>query len=398
MFDLLRTVISWSSLLIAIPLVLYFLVLTIAALFAKRGGQQQTKEESGGTPQQLRIAVLVPAHNETLLIEETVHAILNQDYPKADFSLTVIADNCNDDTAEKARAAGANVIERHSDPGKGQALNCALEQLLAESWDAFLIVDADSLLHKQGLVAIRDTMAAGAEVVQLRYGIRNPTASIRARSAELGLASFNGIRPAGRTALGMSSSIFGNGFCISRPALEQVPYMAHSIVEDLEYHILLLKAGIKAHFTDAASVSAQMPTGAKDSQPQRVRWERGRIAMIKQYAKGLLKQTLKGNRYAAEGLVDVIMPPASMVALSCIIPLLAGHTIERTLALVLMTLLGLHFIVAAWRYGSISGLARIGLYLPWYITWKTGVIAHSLLTQKNLPWIRTTRHDNKDSH
>lgn len=394
MLDLLRTSISWVSLLLATPLVIYFLVLTLACLFTSRGNRKGTAELA---TKQRRIAVLVPAHNESLLIEETVAAILEQDYPREHFSLTVIADNCNDDTATKARTAGANVIERHEDPGKGQALNCALEQLLQQPWDAFLIVDADSLLHKQGLAAIDQAMTNGAPVVQLRYGIRNAEASIRARSAELGLASFNGIRPAGRTALGMSSSIFGNGFCISREALEQVPYMAHSIVEDLEYHILLLKGGFRVHFSDAACVYAQMPTGAEDSQPQRVRWERGRIAMIQQYASGLWRQMLRGNKLAAEGFVDVIMPPSSLIALACLIPLLLGPGGERVWAMTLIGLLGFHFLVAAWRYGSVPGLLRISLYLPWYISWKTFVIIRSLITQKNLPWIRTTRHKNTDS-
>ena len=57
-----------------------------------------------------RLAVLVPAHNESTGLLPTLADIRGQLLPGD--RLVVIADNCTDDTAAVARAGGAEVIER----------------------------------------------------------------------------------------------------------------------------------------------------------------------------------------------------------------------------------------------------------------------------------------------
>ena len=51
--------------------------------------------------------VLVPAHDEATLIARCVGSLKAQTYPADLYELIVIADNCTDDTAAVARAAGA---------------------------------------------------------------------------------------------------------------------------------------------------------------------------------------------------------------------------------------------------------------------------------------------------
>src|SRR5205809_2806425 len=60
--------------------------------------------------------------------------------------IVVIADNCRDRTAEIARAAGVQCLERDApqDPGKPRAIAWALGQLPVRSHDAVVIVDADT--------------------------------------------------------------------------------------------------------------------------------------------------------------------------------------------------------------------------------------------------------------
>jgi len=55
-----------------------------------------------------RIAVVIPAHNEEAAIAETIRSIRSQVEP--DDSVLVVADNCSDATAERAREAGAEVL------------------------------------------------------------------------------------------------------------------------------------------------------------------------------------------------------------------------------------------------------------------------------------------------
>src|ERR1700722_7168764 len=72
----------------------------------------------------LKFDVIVPAHNEVAVIERTVASLKKIDWPAGRFRVWVVADNCNDSTADLARAAGAHVLERHDLVlrGKGYAL------------------------------------------------------------------------------------------------------------------------------------------------------------------------------------------------------------------------------------------------------------------------------------
>ncbi len=205
-----------------------------------------------------------------------------------------------------------------------------------------------------------------------------------------------GLRPAGKTALGLSCSISGNGFCISSQTLIKVPYLAHSIVEDIEYHLHLLAEDIKVVFTDRTSAPSQMPVTAAASKSQRVRWEQGRMLMIKKHAGPLLRRTLSGDWNAFEGLLDVLTPPASLIVLPLAAALLLGDSTVRLLALLMFVLLGGHYLLASWRYGSLLGLFRVALFLPWYITWKTYVVLVSLIKRQHSGWVRTSRHQADD--
>ena len=83
---------------------IYFAVTSLAGvLFCKR-------RERAKMPPQKRIAAIIPARNEALVIGKLVETLLKQDYPKALFDIYVVPNNCNDDTEDVARAAGAKIL------------------------------------------------------------------------------------------------------------------------------------------------------------------------------------------------------------------------------------------------------------------------------------------------
>lgn len=389
MIEYSRLIISWIALLLAAIPIIYILIISLAALFPQR--------KKRDIDDKTKIAIIIPAHNEKLLIETTVECALKQQYPRDLFEVFVIADNCTDNTAELARKAGAQLIERHEKPGKGQALHHAFSLLLAQQWEAFLVIDADCSLQGKALKAINCEFSQGAKVLQLLDSILNPDVNNRTRSMQMGMASFNGLRPKGRMALGLSCGFFGNGFCLSKTVLQKVPYLAHSIVEDLEYHILLLKNGYKVKLVDDGIAAAQAPLATEDSTTQRTRWEVGKVLMIRQYAGELFKNAFAGRRWAWEAISEVMMPPSSLLVLLCLLPLTFGYFNERIIASSLLLIMVLHYALASYQYGSLKNFIRICAYVPWYILWKTIVVAKSLTQMKSLSWIRTQRHKSHDN-
>ena len=110
----------------------YLLLSTVAAYFFKK--------ESSIENRFLNIGVLISAYNEENGIALAIKDILASNYPSDRITIFVVADNCTDRTAEKARNAGALVFERFNSVsrGKGQALDWFLKNC-KESYSLSLI-------------------------------------------------------------------------------------------------------------------------------------------------------------------------------------------------------------------------------------------------------------------
>jgi glycosyltransferase involved in cell wall biosynthesis len=88
------------------------------------------------------VAVLIPAHNEELVIEESLAAIMAL-VPCA--NIHVVSDGSTDRTVELAAAAGARVMTTPKNMGKAGALELAIRKFgLTEKYAAVMLLDADT--------------------------------------------------------------------------------------------------------------------------------------------------------------------------------------------------------------------------------------------------------------
>jgi len=121
------------------------------------------------------VAALVPAWNEEKFIAATIDGLRSQTRPPD--LIVVIANNCTDDTAGAARAAGAEVIEMPRNPHrKAGALNYGIETLLASlaDKDRIFVMDADTVVVPRWFELANAVMDANPRaVVSGRYACRN---------------------------------------------------------------------------------------------------------------------------------------------------------------------------------------------------------------------------------
>lgn len=375
-----------------LPLLAELLVLTVAALFpAVRTRDEIVRSEI------FPLCVLVPAYNEEALIGRCIRSIL----ASAGFGteVLVVAHNCSDATAAEAKAAGARVLVLN-DParrGKGWALKHGFAAVLAGPSRAVLVIDADSVISPDLVEAVRKRFLRGARALQCRYEVYNSEDNWRTNLMTLSLRAFNVIRPRGRERLGLSAGIFGNGFALRRDVITRIPYGAYSVVEDLEYHLALLQAGIRVEFVDTATVRGEMPVTAKGARAQRARWEGGRLHIMKQWAPRLFSRLLRGRVILLEPLLDLLaLPISSEVSLLLIAACLPVGWL-RWYALGGFAVLLLHIAAASVGGPGLWRTAKALLVAPAHVLWKFLIFPEIWRTSRaNAVWVRTSRESPVD--
>jgi cellulose synthase/poly-beta-1,6-N-acetylglucosamine synthase-like glycosyltransferase len=342
----------------------------------------------------VRLFALVPAHNEELLIERCVRSLLASGAEEG-IEVIVVADNCTDSTAAVASKAGAQVLVRTDAEhrGKGQALRCGFREAFARGASAVLVVDADSVVSSNLAPVVRQYLEAGSGAVQCRYRVMNQDSGVRSRLMDLAFLGFNVLRPLGRYKLGMSAGILGNGFALTREVLEAVPYVADSIVEDLEYHIHLVRAGYRVEFAEEASVFGEMPSGRGAASTQRARWEGGRLRMLLEWFPRLAGDLGRARMRCAEPLLELATAPlAYHVLLVAMLFGVAGSASFRYYALLQAAIVCLHVIAAASLSEAFPGNLTTLLAAPFYLIWKLTLIPRTLLASRpETRWVRTGR-------
>ena len=115
------------------------------------------------------VSLIIAAHNEQEVIEAKVENALALDYPRERLELIVACDGCTDATAERASAAGAEIVLELERGGKVRAQDAAVERSHA-SIVAFS--DANALWEKDALRLLLDAFAdprVGYACGQVRY-------------------------------------------------------------------------------------------------------------------------------------------------------------------------------------------------------------------------------------
>ena len=349
-----------------------------------------------------RLAVIVPAHNESGIIRKALESVRPQ-LGQGD-RLVVVADNCTDDTARIAADFGAEVIERYDESrrGKGYALDAGVRYLDREPPGLVIIVDADCEVAPEAIERIARVSASTARPVQALYLMTAPASSgAMAAIAEFAWIVKNLVRPLGFLRLGLPCQLMGTGMAFPWAVIRAAPLASGHLVEDLRLGLDLARLGRPALFCPEAVVRSRFPAGAENTRSQRVRWEHGHLGTILSEAPRLLWAGLRGNGSGSLALgLDLAVPPLALLALSivglfalCAIHALVTSSIGPVVAAGAIALLFAAAIGVAWlRFGreilSFSGLLFAFAYacrkIPLYVRFVVG---------RQVEWVRSKRDE-----
>ena len=271
-----------------------------------------------------KFAILIPARNESKVIEQLLISIEEQNYDKNLLKTYVIVESEDDPTCDIAkRYANTEVfVRRHlENKGKGHALDEVVTEIFSrgEEYDAFFIFDADNVLDKNYIKEMNNAFDAGYEIALGYRNSKNWDDGWVASSSALTFSMINTFQNKCRSRFTKNVIISGTGFYVSKNVLKKAGgWKFFELTEDYELSMYAALNNVKATYNEYAEFYDEQPKKLKVSWNQRLRWVKGFSKVSKKYRKKLVKSLIydKQNRLCKFEYVVSVLPIVVMLAVS----------------------------------------------------------------------------------
>lgn len=236
------------------------------------------------------VSILVPAHNEAIVLTQTIRSLLGLDYPRNRYEIIVINDNSSDESAkvlaqllqqtDNDRLKVINTDHRTGGKGKSNALNIGLRHAKGS---VISVYDADNTPEKKALKYLVATLLTddrnGAVIGKFRT--LNKLATLLTRFINIETLAFQWMAQAGRQQLLHLCTIPGTNYVIRRDALDAIGgWDVKALAEDTEISFRLYENGLKIRFQPLAVTWEQEPQTLDVWFHQRTRWVKGNIYVV----------------------------------------------------------------------------------------------------------------------
>lgn len=229
-----------------------------------------------------KYAVIVAARNEENVIGNLIESVRMQNYPEDMLDIFVVADNCTDNTAKIARELGAVCYERFDNDHrtKGYALQylveCIRRDYGIDSYEGYILFDADNLLAPDYLERMNDAFDAGEKIVTSYRNTKN--FGDNWISASYGVHWLRTVRNEHRprSLFHLATRIQGTGFLFSHELIED-GWNWVSLTEDRAFCADAVAKGYKISYNHDAIFYDEQPTSIKIAMRQRIRWAKGHL-------------------------------------------------------------------------------------------------------------------------
>lgn len=262
-------------------LLMFYSVVTIAGLFYRLNYKKP--KELDVYPS---VALLIPAHNEGIVIESTLRAMGRLKYP-GKLDIYLLDDNSVDDTADIAKEFSRIFSHIHYIPvpsgepkGKSRVLNYGLSISVSEY---FIVYDADNEPEPDALLKLvekaESTKNAAGAVGYVKT--KNMETNSLTRMIGLEFQVFQLLMQCGRWALLKLGSLAGTNMLLRRSVLEEMGgYDVYALAEDAELTVRITAAGYLLPVVPDSWTWEQEPERLKTFIKQRTRWLTGNIYLL----------------------------------------------------------------------------------------------------------------------
>ncbi|MFK2826438.1 glycosyltransferase [Bacillus sp. B190/17] len=244
-----------------------------------------------------KVSILIPAHNEEVVIEDTIKSMIRLNYPKDKLEVIVINDNSSDLTGsiiddyakQYSFIQAVHTKPPHAGKGKSGALNQGIKHSTGE---IIVVYDADNTPEPDAIhylaLGLKNDEKAGAMVGKFR--VVNANKNLLTRLINIETLTFQWLAQAGRWFWFKMTTIPGTNFAIRRSILEELGgWDEKALSEDTELSIRVYNLGYYIRFFPAAVTWEQEPENLRVWWRQRTRWARGNQYVIFKYLFSLHK-------------------------------------------------------------------------------------------------------------
>lgn len=275
------------NILIYIITISFWVLILSYSLFAILGIIYRTKKRKSIVLDHYpSVAVLIPAHNEGVVIGDTLRALSELRYP-GKLDIYLLDDQSTDDTGEIVQDFTDVFSHIHyikvpnGEPkGKSRVLNYGLS--ISES-DYFAVYDADNQPEENALirlVEVAETTESSAGAVGY-VKTRNMHTNALTRMIGLEFQVFQLLMQCGRWALFSLGSLAGTNMLLKRRVLEEMGgYDVYALAEDAELTVRITAAGYLLPVVPHSRTWEQEPENLKTFLKQRTRWLTGNLYLL----------------------------------------------------------------------------------------------------------------------
>lgn len=296
-------------------------------------------------------AILIPARDESKVIEGLLKSIKNQTFKINMNDVYVIVESKLDKTVDICKEYGVNILLRInlSLKRKGYALDEAIKQI-DKKYDAYFIFDADNVLDKNYFKEMVKTYDLGYDIGVGYRNCKNGNDSVVAAVSSLTFSMINTLGNDNRNKYHADIVVSGTGFYIRGEFIEKWKgYPFNSLTEDYELSLYASLNSMTSYYNDKAIFYDEQPIKYKQTINQRVRWIKGYFTSRKKYIPLIKKKLNKNNKnYGSQYNICIgVKPYIYMIVglILCMLRLLSNIFISKSRLIIFTTLLIIIFII-----------------------------------------------------
>ena len=354
---------------ISVFFAIYGLYYLITGIFAFAKG----KEEKIVTNKEHKFAIIIAARNEEKVIGNLIDSLKKQNYDKDHYTINVIVNNSTDNTYNVCKKMGVNAVNCEvAVKSKGEVLRYVFGKFKNKKFDAYVIFDADNVVHPDFLMNMNKSLNSGFKVAQGFRDSKNYKDNWISGSYTLFYYIQNFFFNLSRKKLHSSASINGTGFMIKKDFIDQLDFDPVTLTEDVELTTVCAINNARIDFVKNAITYDEQPTSFKVSLIQRLRWSKGNLQCWKKYHHKLIKSFMKYKNLAS---IDMYFNNlAAIVQVVSMVVVIAGLIEKIITTKVVFTVAGIMGLLV-----SYIGTVLVSLFVTIYNKKSVTAMASSLI-------------------